>query len=431
MDKNPKRYTTMEKKDNVIELKKPETISDLLTEVLRNGARQLLTAAVEAEVEEFLNQHNSSGCKARFVRNGYLPERAIQTGIGNVEVEIPRVRDRLNNDDGMKFISAIVPKYLRRTKSMNDFLPLLYLKGISTNDFVETLTPIFGNEAKNLSPGVIGRLKMKWEDEYTDWRKRSLKNKRYVYFWADGIHLQARMENSAECVLVIIGVNEQGNKELLAIEAGHRESKASWLCLLEDLKQRGLKKAPELAVGDGALGFWGALTEVYGSTKHQRCWFHKMGNVLDKLPTSVNATAKKQLQDIWMAPTRKEAYQAFDYFIKLYEAKYPKATECLLKDKDELLAFYDFPAEHWVHIRTTNPIESTFASVRHRTYKSKGAFSRTTILIMVFKLCDNAEKNWRRLRGFSYLADVIHGIKFVNGIRQNDENESVNEGVAA
>ncbi len=421
----------MEMKDNVFVFKKPEEPVDLLTETLRAGARKLLAAAVEAEVDEFLSQHNSEGSKARFVRNGYLPERAIQSGIGEIPVEIPRVRDRQPSDDGLKFVSALVPKYLRRTKSMNDFLPLLYLKGISTNDFAETLAPIFGSDAKNLSPGVISRLKAKWEEEYEVWRKRSLKGKRYVYFWADGIHLQARMEDSAECVLVIIGVNEFGNKELLAIEAGHRESKASWLCLLQDINQRGLKQAPELAVGDGALGFWGALTEVYGDTKHQRCWFHKMGNVLDKLPKSVNSAAKNQLQDIWMAPTRDEAYRAFDRFIKLYEAKYPKATDCLLKDKEELLAFYDFPAEHWVHIRTTNPIESTFASVRHRTYKSKGAFSRTTILTMVFKLCDNAEKHWRRLRGFNYLADVIRGVKFVNGIRQEVKNGSGNVGVAA
>lgn len=421
----------MEKKDNVFAFKKPEEPVDLLTETLRAGARKLLAAAVEAEVDEFLSQHNPEGGKARFVRNGYLPERAIQSGIGEIPVEIPRVRDRQSTDDGLKFVSALVPKYLRRTKSMNDFLPLLYLKGISTNDFAETLAPIFGSDAKNLSPGVISRLKAKWEDEYEDWRKRPLKGKRYVYFWADGIHLQARMEDSAECVLVIIGVNEFGNKELLAIEAGHRESKASWLFLLQDIKQRGLKQAPELAVGDGALGFWGALTEVYGDTKHQRCWFHKMGNVLDKLPKSFNSAAKNQLQDIWMAPTRDEAYREFDRFIKLYEAKYPKATDCLLKDKEELLAFYDFPAEHWVHIRTTNPIESTFASVRHRTYKSKGAFSRTTILTMVFKLCDNAEKHWRRLRGFNYLADVIRGVKFVNGVRQEVKNGSGNVGVAA
>lgn len=421
----------MEQKDTVFTLKKPAETTDILTEVLRNGARQLLAAAVEAEVEEFLIKYNPEKGKARFVRNGHLPERAIQTGIGEVTVEVPRVRDRDKGADGSGFRSTIVPKYLRRTKSMNDFLPLLYLKGISSNDFVETLAPIFGDGAKNLSPGVVGRLKAKWETEYDGWRKRSLKGKRYVYFWADGIHLQARMEDSADCVLVIIGATEQGRKELLAIEAGHRESKESWLCLLRDLKQRGLSIAPHLAVGDGALGFWGALNEMYGDTRHQRCWFHKMGNVLDKLPKSVNATAKKRLQDIWMAPTRKEACKAFDCFIEMYRAKYPKATECLSKDKDDLLAFYDFPAEQWMHIRTTNPIESTFASVRHRTYKAKGAFSRATILTMVFKLCDNAEKHWRRLKGFNYLADVIRGITFENGIRQEVKNEPENVEAAA
>lgn len=418
-------------KDNVIELKKPETVTDLLTEVLRNGAQQLLAAAIRAEVEEFLSKHNKGEGTARFVRNGYLPEREIQTGIGGIAVAVPRVRDRDSASDGIHFSSSIIPKYLRRSGSMNDLLPLLYLKGISTNDFVEALTPLVGSEARNLSPGVISRLKATWEDEYKGWQKRSLKGKRYVYFWADGIHLQARMEDSAECVLVIIGVTEQGNKELLALEAGHRESKESWLCLLRDIKHRGLNEAPKLAVGDGALGFWGALTEIYGETKQQRCWFHKMGNVLDKLPKSLLAKAKKQLQDIWMAPTRKQACEAFEYFIQSYEAKYPKATECLQKDKEELLSFYDFPAEHWVHIRTTNPIESTFSMVRHRTYKSKGAFSRTTILTMVFKLCENAQQHWYRLKGFNYLADVIQGVKFVNGIREVVKNDSVNEEIAA
>lgn len=419
------------RKDNIIALKKPETISDLLTEVLRNGAKRLLAAAVEAEVDEFLSLHNEGSTKARFIRNGYLPEREIQTGIGAVEVEVPRVRDRSNGMDGLLFRSSVIPKYLRRSGSMNELLPLLYLKGISGNDFAEALAPIVGDEAKNLSPGVISRLKAAWEDEYNAWRKRDLSKQRYVYFWADGIHLQARMEDSVECVLVIVGVTEKGEKELLTIEGGHRESKESWLTVLQDLKNRGLKKAPKLAVGDGALGFWGALTEVYGQTRHQRCWFHKMGNVLDKLPKSLQAVATSQLQDIWMSDTREAAYKAFDHFVKLYEAKHIKATECLLKDKEELLAFYDFPAEHWAHIRTSNPIESTFATVRHRTYKSKGCFSRITILTMVFKLCESAQKRWNRLRGFNYLADVIRDVKFTNGIRQKGENGSVNERVAA
>jgi transposase-like protein len=421
------------KKDNIIALKKPETVSDLLTEVLRKGARELLSAAVEMEVKEFLERHQQQRTdddRARFARNGYLPEREIQTGIGPVSVEVPRVRDRAFKKDGIRFGSSVIPKYLRRSTSMNELLPLLYLKGISVNDFSEALTPLLGDAAKNLSPGVISRLKAAWEDEYKGFCKRDLKNKRYVYWWADGIHLQARMEDSTDCILVIVGVTEQGNREIITIEGGHRESKESWAQVLRDIKRRGLTWAPKLAVGDGALGFWGALTEVYGETKHQRCWFHKMGNVLDKLPKSQQPQAKKLLQEIWMSATREDAYIAFDYFVETYEAKYPKAAECLAKDKEELLAFYDFPAEHWIHIRTTNPIESTFATVRHRTYKSKGCFSRITILTMVFKLCESAQKRWRKFRGFAYLADVIVGVKFVNGKRNDAQFNSVNERVA-
>lgn len=418
-------------KDTVIEFKKPAIVEDLLTETLRAGARQLLAAAIEAEVSDFLASHNVEGGKARFVRNGFLPEREIQTGIGHVEVKVPRVRDRAGQSDGLCFSSRLIPKYLRRSKSLNNFLPLLYLKGISTNDFAEVLKPLVGEESANLSPGVICRLKSSWESEYAQWQKRSLTGQRYVYFWADGIHLQARMEGSSECVLVIIGVTEQGKKELLAMEGGHRESKESWRDLLLNLRHRGLNEAPKLAVGDGALGFWGALTEVYGETRHQRCWFHKMGNILNKLPKSAQPAAKKQLQAIWMAQTREEAYKEFEFFIASWQAKYPKATQCLQKDKQELLAFYDFPAEHWAHLRTTNPIESTFASVRHRTYKSKGAFSRTTVLTMVFKLCENAQHHWRKLRGFKYLADVILGVKFVNGIKDSDKKQMLNETQAA
>lgn len=421
------------KKDNIIELKKPEAVSDLLTEVLRKGARELLSAAVEMEVKEFLErhqQHRTDDDRPRFTRNGYLPEREIQTGIGPVSVEVPRVRDRAFKKDGISFGSSVIPKYLRRSTSMNEFLPLLYLKGISVNDFSEALAPLLGDAAKNLSPGVIGRLKATWEDEYNAFCKRDLKNKRYVYWWADGIHLQARMEDSTDCILVIMGVTEQGTREIITIEGGHRESKESWAQVLKDLRRRGLTTAPKLAVGDGALGFWGGLTEVYGETKHQRCWFHKMGNVLDKLPKSQQPQAKKLLQEIWMSATREDAYIAFDYFVETYEAKYPKAAECLAKDKEELLAFYDFPAEHWVHVRTTNPIESTFATVRHRTYKSKGCFSRTTILTMVFKLCESAQKRWRKFRGFAYLADVIIGVKFVNGKRNDEKFNSVNERAA-
>jgi transposase-like protein len=413
------------RKDNVIAFKNPEPGiegHDLLTEVLRQGAHQLLIAAVEAEVLEFLNSHqekNELG-KTRFVRNGYLPERPIQTGIGEISVKVPRVRDQFSRGDGIMFNSSIVPKYLRRTGDLNELIPVLYLKGISTGDFVEALKPILGERATNLSPSVVSRLKTKWEEEYSHWCKRKLSSKHYVYLWADGIYLQARMEDSKDCVLVIMGVDVYGKKELIAIEDGYRESKESWLSLLRDLKDRGLKRPAKVAVGDGSLGFWGALTETYPTTKHQRCWFHKMGNVLDKLPKSQQAQSKSDLQEIWMSATRQEAYKAFDQFIKNYEAKYPKATECLKKDKEELLAFYDFPAEHWVHLRTTNPIESTFATVRHRTKKAKGCFSRTTILTMVFKLSESAQKRFRKIRGFKQLGEVIRNVKFSDGIKVDE-----------
>ena len=344
---------------------------------------------------------------------------------------MPRVRDRAFVKDGVRFGSSIVPKYLRRSGDMNELLPLLYLKGLSTNDFIEALTPLVGDKAKNLSPGVISRLKSKWEVEYQAWRKRDLSGKHYVYWWADGINLQARMEDSKDCVLVIMGTNLYGEKELLAIEDGYLESKRSWLTLINDLKAHGLRKAPVLAVGDGALGFWSALNEAFPSTQHQRCWFHKMGNVLDKLPKSQQAKAKSMLQDIWMAATRDEAYKAFDKFVETFELKYPKATECLQKDKEQLLTFYDYPAEHWPHLRTTNPIESTFATVRHRTKKVKNCFSRTTILTMVFKLSESAQKRWHRLRGFQKLGAVIEGVKFTDGIRVDEQQQTANQRIAA
>lgn len=425
------------KENNVVTLENPAEIThDLLTNVIRQGAKQLLAAAVEAEVAEFLTKHQGEaidGNKKRFVRNGYLPERQIQTGVGDVAVKVPRVRDRAFKKDGISYGSSIIPKYLRRTGDLNELIPLLYLKGLSTNDFVSALTPLVGTEAKNLSPGVISRLKANWEQEYSTWRKRDLSDKKYVYWWADGIYLTARMEEAAQCVLVVMGVTAHGNKELIAIETGFRESKDSWLDLMCNLKKYGVSQGPNVAVGDGALGFWGALTEMFPSTRHQRCWFHKMGNVLDKLPKSLQSKAKSSLQEIWMSDTRESAYKAFDTFIKAYAAKYPKATDCLEKDKDELLTFYDFPAEHWPHLRTTNPIESTFATVRHRTRKAKGCFSRTTILTMVFKLAQSAEKRWNRIRGFDQLHNVIKGIKFIDGIQEDQVKQKIdtNDRVAA
>ncbi len=423
-------------KGNVVAFENPaEFKHDLLTEVLRQGAQKLLAVAVEAEVTEFLSKYSelkTNDEKSRFVRNGYLPERPIQTGIGDVLVKVPRVRDRAFKKDGITFGSSVIPKYLRRTGDLNELLPLLYLKGISTNDFVDALTPLVGSDAKNLSPGVVSRLKSSWLEEYNTWRKRDLTDQRYVYWWVDGIYLTARMDD-AQCVLIIMGVTELGNKELIAIETGCRESKESWIDLMRSLKNRGLTYAPSVGVGDGALGFWGALTEMFPKTRHQRCWFHKMGNVLDKLPKSQQSKAKTALQEIWMSETRNDADKAFDQFIETYELKYTRATECLLKDKEALLTFYDFPAEHWAHLRTTNPIESTFATVRHRTRKSKGCFSRDTILSMVFKLTQSAEKRWNRLRGFDQLNNVIMGVKFIDGIQEDQvkQKQQADERIAA
>ncbi len=402
------------KKNNVIGLKNLEAV-DLVTQLIRDGAKQLIAQAMEAEVEIFLNAvaEQLENGRPRVVRNGYLPKRDIMTGVGQIEVKVPRLRDRGAGEEKIRFKSSLIPPYMRRTATLEKVLPLLYLKGISEADFVEVLAPMFGDDAKNLSPGVISRLKSSWAEERTTWNKRSLKGKRYVYWWVDGIGFPARDEER-RCVLVVMGVNEHGHKELIALDDGFRESTESWLSLLRDLKHRGLE-APALSVGDGALGFWNAVTEVFPTIKRQRCWFHKMGNVLDKLPKSQQAKAKSMLHEIWMSATRQDAYKAFDAFIAEYGAKYPKAIECLEKDKEVLLTFYDFPAEHWVHLRTTNPIESTFATVRNRTYKVKGAFSSQTIVTMTFKLVQSAQKNWIKLRGFHHLDNVIKGIKFKDG----------------
>lgn len=346
------------------------------------------------------------------------------TGIGTIGVRVPRVRDRGDGKERIGFHSALIPPYMRRTATLEKVLPLLYLKGLSEADFVGALSPIFGSEAKNLSPGVISRLKSSWEQEYDEWNLRSLNDKRYVYLWVDGIGFPVR-GGERRCVLVVVGVNEHGVKELLALADGFRESKESWLDLLRGLKARGLQ-LPNLAIGDGALGFWGAISDVFPKTKHQRCWFHKMGNVLDKLPKSQQAKAKRMLQEIWMAATKDEAEAAFDDFLGEYRTKYPKATDCLEKDRDTLLTFYDFPAEHWVHLRTTNPIESTFATVRNRTYKAKGAFSNKTVVTMAFKLMQSAQDNWIRLRGFHHLDNVIRGMPFKDGVLVKNNNDLLN-----
>jgi transposase-like protein len=409
------------KENTVIAFRNPADFQeDPLTEVLQAGARKLLAQAIEAEAALFLESYavlvDDAGCR-RVVRNGYLPERAIQTGIGPVSVRQPRVRDR--GDGAIRFTSAILPRYLRRTKSLEELLPWLYLKGISTGDFSEALAALLGAQAPGLSASTISRLKDVWQDEMECWQRRDLTAKRYVYFWVDGIYFSARMEEEKQCILVIIGATDKGQKELIAITDGYRESAQSWREVLLDLKRRGLKKAPTLAIGDGALGFWKALREVFGTTREQRCWVHKTGNVLNKLPKGLQKKAKQHLHDIWMAETRKDADAAFDFFLAAYGPKYDKAVACLAKDRDVLLTFYDFPAEHWKHIRTTNPIESTFATVRLRTYRTKGCLSRKTAMAMVFKLCQCAQRKWRKLDGSNQLAEIIRGVKFVDGERQD------------
>jgi len=408
--------------DTVIKLIQPGTFNDQLTDVLRNGARALLAQAVEAEVADFLGTHadlKTEDGHRRVVRHGHLPEREVMTGIGPVAVRQPRVRDReaaADDPERIHFTPAILPPYARRSKSLEMLIPILYLKGISTGDFEEALAALLGKDAPGLSASTIARLKEVWVDEHKRWNERDLSAKRYVYVWADGIHLQARLEDDAQCILVIIGATPEGKKELIGFTDGTRESAHDWRTLLLDLKRRGLAIAPELAVADGALGFWKALGEVWPKTREQRCWVHKTANVLNRLPKSQHTKAKRALQEIWMAETKTDADVAFDAFIESYEVKYDKAAECLEKDREALLAFYDFPAEHWKHLRTTNPIESTFATVRHRTIRSKGCLSNKTALAMVFKLIDGAQKTWRRLDGHNQLPKIIQGVKFTDGL---------------
>ena len=411
-----------------------QTCKDVLTEILRRGALRLLAEAIEAEVDEYLEARaeirDERGRRA-VVRNGYLPEREIVTGLGSVPVRQPRVRDRRPADERETFSSKILPPYLRKAKSVEEAVPWLYLKGISTGDFPEALAALFGETAKGFSASTVVRLKKVWEEEYREWSKRPLTDKQYVYVWADGVHFNVRLEEDRQCILVLIGVTVEGKKELIAIQDGYRESEQSWKELLLDVKRRGLKTPPKLAIGDGALGFWKALRKVFPKTRVQRCWVHKTANVLDKLPKRLQPKAKEMLHEIWMADTRAHAHEAFDAFVAAYEEKYPKAVECLKKDRDALLAFYDFPAEHWQHIRTTNPIESTFATVRLRTKRTKGCGSRTATLTMVFKLMQSAEKRWRRLNGFDKLPDVAADVPYVDGIRREKVKEQPQTTVAA
>lgn len=393
---------------------------DPLTALLRSGARDLLKQAVEAELQSFLAEHahrQTEDGRAGVVRNGYLPKRTVQTGIGEVEVQVPRSRDRTGS--GVRFTSNLLPPYLRRSRSIEELLPWLYLKGVSSGDFQEALSALLGEAAEGLSASTLGRLKQQWISEHEAWRERDLSTRRYIYWWADGIHFNLRGESARECLLVIIGVLPDGTKEFVAIDDGTRESEQSWYEVLVRLRDRqGLEAGPHLATADGALGFWSALAKVFPATRGQRCWVHKTANVLNKLPKAAQPKAKSALQAIWMAETRAQAEQAFDSFNTVYVDKYPKAVACMQSDREALLAFYDFPAAHWQSIRTTNPIESTFATVRLRTAKTRGCVTRNSILSLVFKLGQSAQKRWRRLRGYQWIDKLEQGVEFIDGIEQ-------------
>ncbi len=392
-----------------------------LDQVLRNGARRMLLKAIETEAAAYIDaHHNAIDDQGRrlVVRNGYANERTVVSGVGTLKVRAPRVNDRRVDEDGNKFrfTSEILPPYLRRTKSVEELIPWLYLKGISTGDFSDALKALLGPAAPGLSATTVVRLKHVWREEYETWSKRSLKGQRFVYLWADGIYSNIRLDDERQCLLVVIGALADGRKQLLAVHDGFRESELSWIELLEDLKRRGLEVPPKLAVGDGGLGFWAALRKVYPTTREQRCWVHKTANVLDKLPKSMQGKAKQALRNIYLAASRRAAEQAVDRFAGLYRTKYPKAVECLAKDRQALLAFYDFPAEHWGHLRTTNPIESTFATVRLRQRRTKGCGSREASLTMAFMLIRQAERHWRRLNGSEAMVHVLAGKKFKDGV---------------
>ena len=411
MEKSKDRPTTLSLQEQL-----PGSV---LEELAREGARQLLAQALEVEVAQFLEKHrnkiNDEG-RRQVVRNGYMPARDLVTGIGPIKIQQPRLDDRVLSEAGeQRFSSEILPRYLRRMPSVDNLIPILYLKGVSTGDMSEALASILGSDAAGLSATNVVRLKAQWEQDYKEWCQRDLKGKQYVYMWVDGIHVNVRLDEEKSCILAIMGADSKGKKELLAVSDGYRESKASWREMLLDLKRRGMEEGPKLAIGDGALGFWAALREVFPNCREQRCWVHKTANVLDKMPKSVQGKAKSMLHEMWQAPTKEKALAAYEHFLSSWCEKYPKATECLRTDKEELFTFYDFPASHWVHIRTTNPIESTYATVRLRTKKTKGCGSRMATLTMVFKLALEAQKTWRRLTGHEQIALIMAGRRFVDG----------------
>lgn len=387
----------------------------------------MLQAAIDSEVEEFIALHASKvdeNGKRRVVRNGYLPTREVVTGAGALEIQQPRARDN-DPDKGnrARFAPSIIPQYMRKSPTIEELIPVLYLLGISTGDFTEALEALTGKEVPGFRANTVVRLKDKWSDEHEEWSKRSLKGKHYAYIWADGIHVNVRLEDpelKRQCILVVMGATVEGKKELLAVQDGYRESEQSWNELLVDLKARGLEVPPELAVGDGALGFWAALRKVFPKTREQRCWVHKTANILNDVPKAVQPRMKTVIHGIWGAETKEEAEKAMSQFKEAYSAKYPKAWDRIEKDRDVLLSFYDFPAEHWRHLRTTNPIESAFATIRLRHRRTKGSGTRRASLAMMFKLGTHAEKRWRRLNGHEQIISLIEGKKFINGIIEQD-----------
>ena len=398
---------------------KEESSWSVLEQVARQGAQKMLQLALENEVQEFILKYSNlkgENGKKVVAKNGYMRQREIVTGMGPLPIKQPRIDDRgLNGYSVERFTSNILPRYLRRMPSIDNLVPVLYLKGISTNDFPTALSAILGEGAAGLSAANIVRLKSCWENDYLKWENRDLSHKNYVYFWVDGIYFNVRLDDNRSCILVIMGADSHGNKELIAVCDGFRESKLGWKEMLLDLKNRGLAFAPKLAIGDGSLGFWAALDEVFPETKRQRCWVHKTANILDKMPKSIQPKAKSMIHEMYMAATKESALKTYDHFIESFEPKYPKAVECLKKDRQDLFTFYDYPATHWIHIRTTNPIESTFATVRLRTTKTKGCGSRTATLSMVFKLTMEAAKTWKKLKGHQLILLVLENKKFVDG----------------
>lgn len=420
----------MEDDTTITPLHQPGSVIDPLTEIARDGARQMLAAALKAEAASFVAQFAEERLpdgRQRVVHHGTGPERSIQTGIGPIPVQRQKIRDRSADvppESRIRFSSRILPKWARHSPSLDALLPVLYLRGVSTGDFQEALSALVGPGAPNLSPGAISRLTGEWQGEHDRWQRRDLSARRYVYVWADGVYLQARMEPQAECMLVMIGATPEGKKELVGFQVGVRESAQSWRELLIDLRSRGLSVPPDAAVGDGALGFWKAMEEIYPSTRHQRCWTHKVSNVLNKVPKSMHPAVKADLREIWQAETRAVADTALDTFTEKYGAKYHKAVTCLAKDREALLTFYDFPADHWDHLRTSNPIESVFATVRHRTVRTKGALSQKTAKLMVFTLVQAAARKWRRLKGANQLPLVVEGIIFNDGVASRDAKQN-------